>query len=902
MAGDVNIFFNDYEDPHVCEMEIMIAEEKYRRKGFAEEAVKLMMAYADHEGMAALRLAFETHTRLEEKDFITEQIPTEKAQTALELPSDLTTPHLYSSCTDGQVHVWNTETLSRTHSFFPKGHEAMTDIAAVNNMEQIASSCLDGNIYMLDLHLGCIAKTLRGHKQGVAMLKYCSHQGYLVSGGLDHSLHVWNPHVEQQVGSFHRHKHQLIGLEIVPNSPQMITADESGLVKIWDLRKFAAIQTVAREVYVRDHSLPRTLTRPMSAMCYLPSRKRIAIAHSSVFFLEQITGDKHAPSSKATGRESGRHSLLGGEGGRSEELVEQSKPLAVLLNALTQSILVVTAWETQSWDINSGQLDRRTRIALETDVTCVSIVDDQHSCAVGTEDGTIARLVLVNGSVIISKRIHTAEVAAVLWVRGTRQIVSSSLDGRILISRSATFEVMYALNHWRGVQSVGCDYLNAAPFQHQESLTSQTELPVPLPIRRFFYGNEIERFKTLFKLADPTRSGQVTVQKADELLASAFPVAGVSAVGLKGADVDRRASSDRDTITFTQFLARVKIQLEKLLRGGQGTNVDVANIGVHAKLHHLMTVSPSDGTFCVWNLKSGTVVAAGAGPSAQRNSGDTISLRTPRIGSVVYLDPYPYFMLVEEETPCQLSIWSSVAIPPAFPHAHQRILRLQYDETSLKSRRSPVSCGDAAICSVESVLLCRFLPFDAEQECLMPLFLVGFVTVYDFHEVQKSVEAIGKRPDSTASTDWRPSPMNLEVQGLLPASLLGCRSRWLAQEGASVRNLCAIRLHENALVAVVADSGAVSLFSMCGECLGKLDDLSVPWQLDSDPKAMISSAQNDATKMLQQVEDEAKIRRKSRQRYSKLERIRQASAGDQVEDAAKRRPSLSRFLALAKQL
>ncbi|KAG6623856.1 n-acetyltransferase 9 [Phytophthora cinnamomi] len=46
MAGDVNLFFNDYDDPHACEMEIMIAEEKYRRKGFAEEAVKLMMAYA----------------------------------------------------------------------------------------------------------------------------------------------------------------------------------------------------------------------------------------------------------------------------------------------------------------------------------------------------------------------------------------------------------------------------------------------------------------------------------------------------------------------------------------------------------------------------------------------------------------------------------------------------------------------------------------------------------------------------------------------------------------------------------------------------------------------------------------------------------------------------------------
>lgn len=45
MAGDVNLFFNDYEDAFNCEMEIMIAESKYRRSGFAKEAVELMMAY-----------------------------------------------------------------------------------------------------------------------------------------------------------------------------------------------------------------------------------------------------------------------------------------------------------------------------------------------------------------------------------------------------------------------------------------------------------------------------------------------------------------------------------------------------------------------------------------------------------------------------------------------------------------------------------------------------------------------------------------------------------------------------------------------------------------------------------------------------------------------------------------
>ena len=45
MAGDVNVFFNDPDDPHKCEIDVMIAEAKFRRKGFGYEAVRLMIAY-----------------------------------------------------------------------------------------------------------------------------------------------------------------------------------------------------------------------------------------------------------------------------------------------------------------------------------------------------------------------------------------------------------------------------------------------------------------------------------------------------------------------------------------------------------------------------------------------------------------------------------------------------------------------------------------------------------------------------------------------------------------------------------------------------------------------------------------------------------------------------------------
>ncbi|GAB4824164.1 hypothetical protein N2152v2_011210 [Parachlorella kessleri] len=56
MAGDVNLFWNDYDDPSVAEIMVMVAEPRSRRKGIAEEAVLLLMSYAAaHLGVARFR-------------------------------------------------------------------------------------------------------------------------------------------------------------------------------------------------------------------------------------------------------------------------------------------------------------------------------------------------------------------------------------------------------------------------------------------------------------------------------------------------------------------------------------------------------------------------------------------------------------------------------------------------------------------------------------------------------------------------------------------------------------------------------------------------------------------------------------------------------------------------------
>ncbi|KAL6780939.1 hypothetical protein ACKKBG_A09105 [Auxenochlorella protothecoides x Auxenochlorella symbiontica] len=56
MAGDVNLFWNDHDDPNAAEIEVMVAEEGSRRHGLAREALGMFMAYAaDKLGVQTFR-------------------------------------------------------------------------------------------------------------------------------------------------------------------------------------------------------------------------------------------------------------------------------------------------------------------------------------------------------------------------------------------------------------------------------------------------------------------------------------------------------------------------------------------------------------------------------------------------------------------------------------------------------------------------------------------------------------------------------------------------------------------------------------------------------------------------------------------------------------------------------
>lgn len=49
MVGDVNLFMNDYENAFNAEIEVMVADPRYRRRGLASDALKLMIFYGTNQ-------------------------------------------------------------------------------------------------------------------------------------------------------------------------------------------------------------------------------------------------------------------------------------------------------------------------------------------------------------------------------------------------------------------------------------------------------------------------------------------------------------------------------------------------------------------------------------------------------------------------------------------------------------------------------------------------------------------------------------------------------------------------------------------------------------------------------------------------------------------------------------
>ncbi|CAM9440600.1 unnamed protein product, partial [Discosporangium mesarthrocarpum] len=175
----------------------------------------------------------------------------------------------------GNIRSWNLDTIQDTdnrlalsHTEFgtpppPKrsesgakqglggGHtDVVLNLLTLQDHGLLASCSMDHTVKLWDLSTHRLKNTL----QGVRHMAYCPEYRLVVSGGFCYDILVSNPYVSKPINRLHGHCAPIVGVEIPPNSPQagrLITADEDGMCKLWDLRNFSCVQTFSPHTDVR---------------------------------------------------------------------------------------------------------------------------------------------------------------------------------------------------------------------------------------------------------------------------------------------------------------------------------------------------------------------------------------------------------------------------------------------------------------------------------------------------------------------------------------------------------------------------------------------------------------------------------------------------------------------------
>ena len=142
------------------------------------------------------------------------------------------------------------------------------------SLDLFASASMDTCIKLWDTRSGKCKQTLLGHSKGVRSLAFSKEYRFLISVGFDYDVIVWNPYVKDLITKLTGHIACLARVQIVPHTPQVITADVDGTFKVWDIRSFHCVQT-----FTSDRSLKKTRD-----FVVLLSQKRLVAAGKVVGF------------------------------------------------------------------------------------------------------------------------------------------------------------------------------------------------------------------------------------------------------------------------------------------------------------------------------------------------------------------------------------------------------------------------------------------------------------------------------------------------------------------------------------------------------------------------------------------------------------------------------------------
>lgn len=158
-----------------------------------------------------------------------------------------------SASLDKTLQLWSVNTRQRVATL--TGHTAAVTGAVFNAGSTLVASCsTDGSLRIWGLDGKCKATLLNAHKEGVTAIAWLPNSPYLLSGGKDHLIYLWDNQLwnnseayKNPVRVFSGHQGPILALAIAGDGQQVISTAMDKTVRLWDLNSGRCSRTFTSE-------------------------------------------------------------------------------------------------------------------------------------------------------------------------------------------------------------------------------------------------------------------------------------------------------------------------------------------------------------------------------------------------------------------------------------------------------------------------------------------------------------------------------------------------------------------------------------------------------------------------------------------------------------------------------
>ena len=244
----------------------------------------------------------------------------------------------------------------------------ITKVSYIPDIEGILTSSLDTKLKHFDIERKKIKNTFGHHKKGVLSFVYCPELKLVASCGEERKISLWDPYSRKVAMTFlNGHNSAVIDLALNQDKNQLISLGTDKVVKVWDIRTFQCVQTIADQTTYRPENR-------LTGLYFNPKINSLVLTSKKI----NIWPFK-AAEELPTSHESTVTSIL------------FNKNFSCIISGDEESNVHV-------WDINENKLTFKFMDAHNSNrITCVSLDSSGRRLITGSHDGSIKMWNFNNG-------------------------------------------------------------------------------------------------------------------------------------------------------------------------------------------------------------------------------------------------------------------------------------------------------------------------------------------------------------------------------------------------------------------------------------------------------------------------------------------------------------------------